>query len=201
LGESMLFESLLLKKALLGIRGVAGLRKLLDLVPALRPETPQTIKQSFHYDLIANIDKKYPPDATTLEKPSRTKHSKLREERMAEYGRWYIYRADCYWGRTSTRERYMSAWLYVTAATLYERANQPGQAGDAYHFAANSFRELGAYRASIDYYCEASRLGNREWSLRSLYRAKSVARAAGDAKEEARVDARIGEIASASKDG
>jgi hypothetical protein len=194
----LLFESLFLKKALLGIRSVAAMRKVLDLVPALRPETPQTIKQVFHYDLIANIDKKYPQAAVdNLEKPSRTKHSKLREETMAEYARWYLYRADCYWGRTSTRERYMSAWLYVTAAVLYERANQPAQAGDAYHFAANSFRELGAYRASIDYYCEASRLGNREWSLRSLYRAKSVARAAGDADEEARVDAKLAELTNA----
>jgi hypothetical protein len=187
------------KKAFLSLRSVAVFRKMLDFVPALRPETPETIKQSFHYVLLAQIDKKYPAPNAPLENSARTKHGKRREETMADYARWYTYRANSYWGRSTIRERYISAWLYVTAATLHERARQGEQAGDAYHFAANCFRELGAYRASIDYYCEASRLGNKEWALRSLYRAKSVAIAAGDAEEESNIDAKIKALKSVAK--
>ncbi len=177
---------LLLKKALLS----AGLRKTVDLVPALRAEDPQVIKKKYHIDIIAKLKAKY-PDTPAGEADARTKYSVIKNSHLKEHARWYKYRAQMLWGKPTQRDRFRSAWLYVTAASLYEQSDDAREASDQYHFAANSFRELEAFRASIDYYIKASELGSGQWVLRCLQRALGVARVAGDEDEENKIRLKI----------
>ena len=181
-----MLELLFLKKVLLS----AGLRKAVDLIPLLRAEDPQIIKKKYYIDILSKIKAEYPAPSPN-ESCDRTKLSIVNNARMKELARWYKYRAQLLWGRATQRDRFRSAWFYVTSAELYELAADCREASDQYHFAANSFRELEAFRASIDYYVKSSELGSGKWVLRCLQRARGVARTAGDEEEEAKVQALI----------
>ena len=91
------------------------------------------------------------------------------------------------WWQPSLRDRFKSAWLYITAAHLLERAGDKKAASDLYHFGANSLREVEAYRASIDYYVKSGKLGEGEWVRRCYQRALGVAQIAGDDVETKRI--------------
>jgi len=91
-----------------------------------------------------------------------------------------LFRAQMLWGQPSLRDRFKSAWLYITAAHLLERAGDKKAASDLYHFGANALREVEAYRASIDYYVKSGELGEGSWVRRCYQRAFGVAQVAGD---------------------
>ena len=189
-----MFELLFLKKVVLS----AALRKVIDLIPLLRAEDPQVIKKKYNVDIITKLKEKYPPPPPH-EAEDRTKFSVLKNEKLKEHARWYKYRAQLLWGRQTQRARFRSAWFYVTAAELYEMADDRREASDQFHFAANSFRELEAFRASIDYYIKSSELSSGTWVLRCLQRALGVARTAGDEDQEAIIRARLDDWRRANK--
>jgi len=184
----MFVEWLFLKKVVLS----TALRKSIDLIPLLRAEDPQIIKQKYNQDIISKIKAKY-PDPPANESEDRTKFSHIKHTKLEDHARWYEYRAQLLWGRQTQRARFRSAWFYVTAAQLYELAKHHDRASTLYHFAANSFRELEAFRASIDYYLKSSELASGAWVLRSLQRALGVALMAGDEDMETEIRKRLTE--------
>jgi hypothetical protein len=181
-----MFDLLLFQKAILN----TGLRKAVDFLPMLRAEDPQIIKKKYNIDIIAKIKAKNPVPPS-YESKDRTKFCIVNNEALKVYARWYKYRAQMLWGRETQRDRFRSAWFYVTSAELYELADDPQEASNQYHFAANTFRELEAFRASIDYYVKSSELGSGQWVLRCLQRALGVARNAGDEEQEEEVQSRL----------
>ena len=150
--EFLPLKSLLTSSVFRGILALAS----------FRPDDPQLIKKRYFLDIRDELDKKYPPPPPD-EAPERTKYSSVTSARLRSHARWYTFRAQTLWGQPSLRDRFKSAWLYITAAQLLERAGDSKAASDLYHFGANALREVEAYRASIDYYIRAAQLGEGAW--------------------------------------
>ena len=163
----------------------SGVRLLLRAF-SFRPDDPQLIKKRYFVDIVDALARRYPPPPAS-EAGDRTKFSTITEGKLRGHARWYVFRAQMLWGQPSLRDRYKSAWLYVTAAHLSEQAGDRKAASDLYHFGANALREVEAYRASIDYYVKAGSLGTDAWVRRCYQRALGVAHTAGDDSELARV--------------
>lgn len=184
-----MLDILLLKKALMS----AGIRKVIDLIPAFRADDPQTIKKKYYLDVIRKLKAKYPP-APENEYPDQTKYSILESAELKAHARWYAYRAQMYWGRTDLRDRFRSAWLNATAGSLYELANDANEASNYFHFAANTLREVQSFRASIEFYLKASELASGGWIRRNLERALGVAHYAGDETTEKDIRDKIADL-------
>ena len=130
---------------------VAG-RNLLKYLPFLAPEDPQVIREKYNTHLVAKVRKKYGSPKVD------SKGNVPREERMRAWANWYHLRAQILWGRPDPRQRHRSAWLYVTAAQLYEDGKALSQAQDCYHFAAHGFCELDSLAQA---FAEVLRAGGR----------------------------------------
>jgi hypothetical protein len=166
-----------------------GVRRLLDFFESTRATDPQLIKRQYCTDILGPIEDELKNRNSTLagEARGRTYSDAPDKERFQSQAAWYAYRAQMLWGRPSMRERFRSAWLYVTAARLNELGGNTRTAAQQYHYAANGLREVEAYRASIEHYIASAKLyaslstaDDRSWCLRCLYRAFGVAQAAGD---------------------
>lgn len=168
------------QKIILAFRGIGFINALLNFVALFNKDTPQTIKLSCNTRLKEKIDKKIKQINSEHNSPG-SKYDVLIKDIYLHYATWYRHKADVYWGRPSQLDRYKCAWFYVTSGELYELAKNPDSASSQYHFAANQFRDVGAFNQSIKYYIKALMLASDEdWRKRNKARAISISKMAGE---------------------
>ncbi len=173
---------LLLQKLILVIRAVGFVNSILNFVALFNKETPQTIKRSCNTNLKEKIQKEVDKKDSEHNSPD-SKYNVVIKDIHMHYATWYRHKADIYWGRQSQLDKYKCAWFYVTSGELYELAKYPDSASSQYHFAANQFRDVGAFNQSIKCYIKALLLADAEdWKERNKARAISVSRMAGEIK-------------------
>jgi hypothetical protein len=180
--------------ASLAFGGVLPLEGILKFVPGFRPNDPQSIRESHHENIIKRIMEDFGASLPSEQIKASSKYSVKCQGRLCARAKRCKVRADMHWGRPSSRRRFKAAWLYVSAADIYCLAGKPAEAGDLYHWAANTFRELESYERAIEYYLASSNLADAVWRVRCLQRAMGVARSAGDFQREADLRAEISRL-------
>jgi hypothetical protein len=169
-----------IQKIILAARTIGFINAFLNFITLFNRETPQTIKGSCNTKLREKINKKVKKIDSKHNSPG-SKYDVLIKDIYLHYAAWYRHKADRYWGRSSQLDRYKCAWYYVTSGELYEKAKSDNNASDQYHFAANQFRDVGAFNQSIIFYIKALILNSEEhWKKRNKARAISVSKMAGE---------------------
>ena len=154
--------------------------KLLAWPPNFSKATPQTIKNDEwrqplerHY---IRLLKKFPNvteyDGSMSLQPY--------HDRCRQLAYWYKVRADMSWGRGYVRTGFKTAYRYAIAACFYAEAGDYRAAANQYHYSGNQFRQVEAYRASIQFYLYSAwcfyLFSDTASQVRTLRRALAVAR-------------------------